>query len=65
MKILVTGGAGFIGSHLVDALIGMGAEVAVVDDLSSGFERQVNSKARLYPLSIRDAELGSSNPAAP
>ena len=45
MKILVTGGAGFIGSHIVDAYIDLGHEVRVVDDLSSGRKENLNPKA--------------------
>ncbi len=56
MKILVTGGAGFIGSHVVDALIERGHEVAVVDDLSTGKREHVNPRARFYHLDIRDAK---------
>ena len=51
---VVTGGAGFIGSHLVDALIGDGTEVTVVDDLSSGSERQVADAATLEVVDIAD-----------
>jgi len=58
MKILVTGGAGFIGSHVVDAYVAQGHEVLVVDDLSTGRRENVNSQARLYVLDIRDAKLG-------
>ncbi|MEX2116554.1 MAG: NAD-dependent epimerase/dehydratase family protein [Bacteroidota bacterium] len=58
MKILVTGGAGFIGSHLVDAYITAGHAVTVVDDLSSGVREQVNPAARFVHLDIRDAGLG-------
>ena len=60
MKTLVTGGAGFIGSNLVDALIDRGDEVTVVDDLSTGkesnLEPALGGGARLVELDIRDAE---------
>jgi UDP-glucose 4-epimerase len=55
MRVLVTGGAGFIGSHIVDALIGLGHEVTVVDDLSTGKREHLNPDAKLYHLDIRDA----------
>ena len=54
MKILVTGGAGFIASHVADAYIQAGHEVAVLDDLSRGHIRNVNSKARFYQGDICD-----------
>jgi|RhiMetdeSRZDD1v2_1073273.scaffolds.fasta_scaffold37350_6 UDP-glucose 4-epimerase len=47
MRALVTGGAGFIGSHLVDALVDLGADVVVLDDLSSGRAENVNRAAKL------------------
>lgn len=56
MRILVTGGAGFIGSHLVDAFIADGHTVAIVDNLSTGVRENVNSAARLYEADIRDAD---------
>lgn len=56
MRILVTGGAGFIGSHVVDALIERGHEVAVVDDLSTGKREHLNPQAKFYHLDIRDAQ---------
>ena len=52
MKILVTGGAGFIGSHVTDAYIAEGHDVVVVDDLSTGRHEFVNPKARLVQLNI-------------
>lgn len=54
MKILVTGGAGFIGSHIVDAYIGEGHEVSVLDDLSSGKKEYVNAEAEFYLGTITD-----------
>ena len=64
MKTLVTGGAGFIGSNLVDALTGRGDEVIVVDDLSTGklenLESGLAAGARLIEGDIRDAEFVSS-----
>ena len=51
----MTGGAGFIGSHLVDALVERGDLVLVIDDLSSGDERNLNPGARFHKLDVRDA----------
>lgn len=52
-RILVTGGAGFIGSHLVDKMVDDGHEVSVVDDLSGGFKRNVNPKAIFFKHDLR------------
>jgi UDP-glucose 4-epimerase len=57
MKILITGGAGFIGSHIVDAYLAEGHEVCVVDDLSSGFQHNIPDGVRFYKLDIRDERL--------
>ncbi len=57
MKVLVTGGAGFIGSHVVDAFLAEGHQVAVVDDLSTGKRENVNPRATFYQVDIRSAEL--------
>lgn len=57
MKILVTGGAGFIGSNVVDAYIGAGHDVAVVDNLFSGKRSNLNPRARFYLLDIRSPEV--------
>jgi UDP-glucose 4-epimerase len=57
VKVLVTGGAGFIGSHAVDAFLAAGHEVVVVDNLSTGNRRNVASGAKLYEVDIRNAGL--------
>jgi UDP-glucose 4-epimerase len=57
VKILVTGGAGFVGSHVVDRCVEAGHGVAVVDDLSSGQRQQVNAAARLHVVDIRTPAL--------
>ncbi len=57
MKILVTGGAGFIGSHIVDAYIDLGHQVAVLDDLSSGRQENLNPKAEFFKMDIQDGRL--------
>lgn len=54
---MVTGGAGFIGSHLVDALLARGDEVHVVDDLSTGSQENLAATAELHELDIRDEAL--------
>jgi UDP-glucose 4-epimerase len=57
VKVLVTGGAGFIGSHVVDTFLANGFEVVVVDDLSTGRESNLNPKARFYQMDIRSPQL--------
>src|ERR1051326_3145490 len=54
MKAIVTGGAGFIGSHLTDALIEAGHEVHVIDNLMAGKKERVNAKATFHEVDIRD-----------
>ena len=60
MRILITGGAGFIGSHVTDAYLAAGHEVAVVDDLSSGSADNVDPRARWYRMDIRDPGLDAA-----
>lgn len=57
MNILVTGGAGFIASHVVDAYINEGHSVTVIDDLSTGFEKNVNPKANFVKKDICETDL--------
>ena len=59
MKILVTGGAGFIASQIADAFIDEGHEVVILDDLSTGFEENVNPKAKFVRLRINDHDVSS------
>ena len=56
MRVLVTGGAGFIASHIVDAYIRLGHEVTIVDNLSTGRRENLNSKAKFIEVDIRDAD---------
>ncbi len=56
-KVLVTGGAGFIGSHLVDGLLDNGYDVAVVDNLSSGQLRNLNHQATFHHAELNDVRL--------
>ncbi|MDI6778177.1 MAG: NAD-dependent epimerase/dehydratase family protein [Patescibacteria group bacterium] len=56
-KILVTGGAGFIGSHLVDALVAKKHRVFVIDNLSTGFKKNVNPKAKFYKADLTNHTL--------
>ena len=57
MKALVTGGAGFIGSHIVDRLIEMGNDVAVVDNLATGRMELLNPEAKFYLMDLQRPEL--------
>ena len=59
MKILVTGGAGFIGSHVTEAYLSEGHDVTVLDDLSTGKKRNVPAKARLVTADVRDPNLST------
>ena len=59
MNILVTGGAGFIGSHVVDAYINDNHNVVIVDDMSRGRKEFINPRATFYQISISDPQLAS------
>ncbi len=56
MRILVTGGAGFIGSHVVDRYVADGHHVAIIDNLSTGFEENINPQAVFYKVDITDQQ---------
>ena len=56
IKIIVTGGAGFIGSHIVDALVSAGYEVHIVDNMFAGKDENINPKATMHKVDIRDLE---------
>ncbi|WP_097027917.1 NAD-dependent epimerase/dehydratase family protein [Clostridium peptidivorans] len=56
MRILVTGGAGFIGSHIVDELVKLNHQVSIVDNLSTGSEENLNKNARFYKCDITNKE---------
>jgi len=60
MRVLVTGGAGFIGSHLVDALVARGDEIAVVDDMSGGRPGRLPGQAAAHKLSVTESDAMSS-----
>ena len=57
MKILITGGAGFIGSHVADAYILRGHEVIMIDDLSSGVKENINPRAQFFEGSVTDEKF--------
>ncbi|MCK4604317.1 MAG: NAD-dependent epimerase/dehydratase family protein, partial [Deltaproteobacteria bacterium] len=57
MKILVTGGAGFIGSNVTDAYIEAGHEVVVVDNLYTGKRKNLHPEAKFYLMDIRAPEI--------
>ncbi|MBN4051039.1 MAG: UDP-glucose 4-epimerase [Alkaliphilus sp.] len=60
MKILVTGGAGFIGSNLVDRLINENHDVTVIDDLSTGKANNISKKAKFYQMNIIEINANTS-----
>lgn len=57
MKILITGGAGFIGSNVADGLLEKNHQVVIIDDLSNGKEENIPKEAKFYKIDIRDKEL--------
>ncbi|HLH69249.1 MAG TPA: NAD-dependent epimerase/dehydratase family protein [Candidatus Dormibacteraeota bacterium] len=56
MRVLLTGGAGFIGSHIADALVERGDEVVVIDDLSTGCRENLNPGVRFHQMDVRSPE---------
>jgi UDP-glucose 4-epimerase len=59
LKILVTGGAGFIASQIADGFIKEGHEVVILDDLSTGFEKNINPKAKFIKANICDKSISN------
>lgn len=59
MKILVTGGAGFLGSHLTDVLVKQGHTVSIIDNLSTGKKDNINKKSFFFNTDIKSSSLGS------
>src|ERR1700737_3638357 len=57
MKIAITGGAGFVGSHLTKAYLDAGHDVLVIDNLAHGSREDVDGRARFYQVDIRDARV--------
>ena len=57
MRILITGGAGFIGSHLADALVNKGHEVTILDNLSTGTKKFIPPQAEFIQMDIRDDKI--------
>src|SRR5947209_2261334 len=57
MKIAITGGAGFIGSHLAKAYLNAGHDVLIIDNLINGSPEAVDPRARFYRMDIRDSKL--------
>jgi len=67
MRVIVTGGAGFIGSHLTDAFLARADDVAVIDDLSAGRQARLDDRVTLHKVSVTDASsltevIGSVRP---
>ena len=60
MRVLVTGGAGFIGSHVADAFLAAGHTIGVVDDLSTGNQENLDPRVRFWKLDIRDSALAAA-----
>lgn len=57
MRVIVTGGAGFIGSHLTDAFLARGDDVTIIDDMSTGRPARLDQRVVLHKLSVTDAQL--------
>ena len=60
-NVLVTGGAGYIGSHVVEALIKRRFKVFIVDNLSTGYKKLINKKAKFYNLDVNNFKKVKKN----